>query len=275
MREGAPMNVGFVSTRLAGTDGVSLETAKWAAVLRRMGHEVFYCAGELGAGGPPGFLLPEAHFRHPENEWIAAHAFGTDARCDELMPRIEALSGRLRAGLRTFVERFGIDLLVLENALAIPMQVSLGLAIAGFLEDTGVPAIAHHHDFSWERRRFDVSCIGGLLGSTFPPDMPNLHHVVINSIAQRELARRRGIDAVVVPNVFDFDTAAEGMDAFNEGLRADIGLDEDLLFVLQPTRVVPRKGIELSIELLRRLGMVQGRRPVLVITHDAGDEGLA
>jgi lactate dehydrogenase-like 2-hydroxyacid dehydrogenase len=29
--------VGFISTRFAGTDGVSLEAAKWAEVLERLG----------------------------------------------------------------------------------------------------------------------------------------------------------------------------------------------------------------------------------------------
>jgi len=37
------MRVGFVSTRLAGTDGVSLETRKWADVAQRLGHEVYTC----------------------------------------------------------------------------------------------------------------------------------------------------------------------------------------------------------------------------------------
>ena len=39
--------IGIVSTRLAGTDGVSLETAKWAAVLERLGYSCFWLAGEL------------------------------------------------------------------------------------------------------------------------------------------------------------------------------------------------------------------------------------
>jgi hypothetical protein len=38
------MNIGFVSTRLAGTDGVTLETIKWARICRDLGHNVFFCA---------------------------------------------------------------------------------------------------------------------------------------------------------------------------------------------------------------------------------------
>jgi glycosyltransferase involved in cell wall biosynthesis len=41
--------------------------------------------------------------------------------------------------------------------------------------------------------------------------------------------------------------------------------------IVQPTRVVPRKGIELAIELVGRLG---DPHAVLLITSPAGDEGL-
>ena len=37
-----PLNVGFISFRFAGTDGVSLETAKWAEILQEMGHSCYY-----------------------------------------------------------------------------------------------------------------------------------------------------------------------------------------------------------------------------------------
>ena len=42
---GRQHNVGFVSTRYAGTDGVSLETAKWADVFEGVG---FSCSGDEG-----------------------------------------------------------------------------------------------------------------------------------------------------------------------------------------------------------------------------------
>ena len=35
-------NVGFISTRLAGTDGVSLETWKWADVFEKEGFNCFF-----------------------------------------------------------------------------------------------------------------------------------------------------------------------------------------------------------------------------------------
>ena len=264
------MRIGFISTRLAGTDGVSLETAKWAAVLRRMGHEVFYCAGELEAGGPAGMLVPEMHFRDSEAEWISRHAFGTTEAHPDLRDRIEGRAAHLKEALRAFVTDYGIELIVPENALAIPMQIPLGVALAGLIAETGIPTIAHHHDFYWERERFRTCAVPDILDAAFPPDLPSIRHVVINSLAQRDLKARRGIDSVIIPNVFDFATPPPGVDDFNADFRQVIGLEKDDLFLLQPTRVVPRKGIELAIELVRRLGDPRCR---LVITHPAGDEG--
>jgi len=87
----------------------------------------------------------------------------------------------------------------------------------------------------------------------FPPNLPSVRHLTINSLAQRALRERKGIEAVLFPNIFDFATAAPGISDFNADLRQTLGLGDDQLFILQPTRVVPRKGIELAIELVRRL----------------------
>ena len=53
-------------------------------------------------------------------------------------------------------------------------------------------------------------------------------------------------------------------------LKTDIGLDADTLMVVQPTRVVSRKGIETAAELVKRLNY---EKSALVITHKSGDEG--
>ncbi len=38
------LNIGFVSTRISGTDGVSLETEKWEQIFIEFGHKVFWFA---------------------------------------------------------------------------------------------------------------------------------------------------------------------------------------------------------------------------------------
>ncbi|MEZ4771265.1 MAG: hypothetical protein R2844_22955 [Caldilineales bacterium] len=205
------MRVGFLSTRLAGTDGVSLETAKLAVICRRLGHDVFYCAGELDPDGPPGLLVPEMHFTHPEARWIHDHSFGVAVAPAGLTARITAMAGSLRASIGRFVDEFQIDVLVPENALTIPMHVPLGVALADFIAETGMPVINHNHDFYWERERFRVTCIGDILSRAFPPDLPSVQHLVINSLAQKALRARLDIGATLLPNIFDFASAAPAM----------------------------------------------------------------
>lgn len=262
--------IGFVSTRLAGVDGVSLEARKWAAVAHRLGHEVYYCAGELDADAPHPTLIPALHFRDPEATAIGQMAFGRTEPPPGLVPRLEQAAAYLQTALRRWLDEASLDLLVVENALAIPMHLPLGLALARLIAQTGIPAIGHHHDFYWERERFQVHCIPGVLEDVFPPDLPNLRHVVINSLAQQALRERRGLESVVMPNVLDFDAPPPGGDDYNADLRAALDLRPGDLLILQPTRIVPRKGIELAIELVSRLPLANCK---LCLTHPAGDEG--
>jgi glycosyltransferase involved in cell wall biosynthesis len=76
---------------------------------------------------------------------------------------------------------------------------------------------------------------------------------VINSRARKALAERKGLQASIVPNVFDFDGAIGKRDEYNEDFRARIGLREQDIVLLQATRITPRKGIELAVDLCRAL----------------------
>lgn len=264
------MNIGFISTRLAGTDGVSLETAKLAAIFRQMGHEIAYCAGELDQG-VRGLLAPELHFTDPVAIELGQRAFGKAGDDPAVVTAISVRAQELKRPLIQFIDQFQIQFLIVQNAFAIPMQLPLAQALSELLTERELPALAHNHDFYWERERFATSCIGDFLDTYFPPNLPRLKHAVINSAAQRDLKKRRGLEASLIPNVFDFNTPPPGIDAYNADFRQAIGLEPEDWLVLQPTRVVPRKGIELSIELLARLA---DPRAKLVITHQAGDEGL-
>jgi glycosyltransferase involved in cell wall biosynthesis len=264
-------NIGFVSTRFAGTDGVSLEAAKWAQVLWERGHVSYWYAGVLDRDPSISLCIPEAFFDHSENRWINAQLWGRTRRSPEVSRRIRALAEYLKATLYEFRERFDLDVLIVENALTIPMHVPLGVAITEFLLETGMPAIAHHHDFMWERQRFQISAVDDYLEMAFPPRVPHLQHVVINQAAREEIAWRKGLSSILVPNVFDFEQPPGPPDAYAADVRRALGLDDGDLLVLQPTRIVPRKGIENAIHLIRRL---KRPRAHLVISHPSGDEGF-
>jgi glycosyltransferase involved in cell wall biosynthesis len=261
--------VGFVSTRFAGTDGVSLETNKWMTILNRLGHDVFFFAGACDKAEEISYLVPEARFDHPDIWQISEQAFYGRRRPPDLTHKIQRLAEYLEKHLERFVLRFDVDLLIVENALTIPMNLPLGVALTEFIAQTGMPTIAHHHDFFWERKRFLVNCVWDYLNMAFPPHLPPIRHVVINSSAQNQLSLRTGISSMLLPNVMDFDNPPPPVDDFTKNLRLDLGVQPDELFFLQPTRVVQRKGIEDAIELARRID----QKVHLVISHASGDEG--
>lgn len=269
---GDPKRIGFVSTRFQGTDGVTLEARKWAQLLEGMGHSCFWMAGLLDAPPAVSHLAPLAHFGHPEVVTVQNQLFGVTRRSRTLTDQIQSFKNQLKDELYRFIEEFRIEVLIPENALAIPMHVPLGLAIAEVIAETGLPTVAHHHDFAWERERFTLNGVNDYLQAAFPPALRSIEHVVINSMAQKELARRLGIPSQIIPNVIDFETPPPRLDDYNRDLRREIGLSDDDWFILQPTRVVQRKGIEHAIELVRRL---KDPRAKLVISHPAGDEGNA
>lgn len=203
-------NLGFVSTRFAGTDGVSLESEKWAIVLERLGYSCFYFAGESNRPNDVSYIVPEASFHHPEIIKINSIAFGHRIRLPGLTKEISRIKGHLKNHLKNFIKQFQVDILLVENALAIPMNIPLGLALCELIAESGIPTIAHHHDFFWERTRFMVNCVWDYLNQAFPPNLPFIRHVVINSSAAHQLAHRTGIASVLIGNVMDFFRESTG-----------------------------------------------------------------
>ena len=161
-------------------------------------------------------------------------------------------------------------MIIAENALSIPMNLPLGLALTDVIAETNLPTIAHHHDFAWERVRYKRNSVEDLLRGSFPPALPSITHVVISHEARQQLALRTGASSFVIPNVMDFSTppAAKNSDRI-AALKASLGIPPDHKVLLQPTRIVPRKKIEKAIEIA---SMVK-EKATLLISHEDGDEG--
>lgn len=266
------MRIGIVATRLAGVDGVTFETAKWEAVLGRMGHEVRLCAGEVDALRSTARLVPAMHFTHPPAARVTAAAFDPESDAEAVGREIQRLADQLLPVLDAWVETELLDVLIVENAWAIPMQLPLAVALRMVVEQRGLPTISHNHDYWWERERFTTCVVPEILEAAFPPALPSVRHVSISSIADASLHQRRGMSSTVIPNVFDFDhpRPSPRHDVRRE-MRTELGMTDSGLLIVQPTRVIPRKGIELTIELASRLGDPEA---VVLITSPAGDEGL-
>lgn len=140
----------LVSFRLGGSDGVAVESAKWALALRRLGFGVRTVAAE----GPvdrriPGLSMDPVAARPPSPAEVTA-----------------ALEGA--------------DLVVVENLCSLPLNPAAGAVVAGCCR--GRPTILHHHDLAWQRSH--------LAHHQPPPDDPAWCHVTINDLSRRELAER-------------------------------------------------------------------------------------
>jgi len=263
------LRIGFVSTRFSGTDGVSLETAKWAAVLEEMGHCCFYLAGMSDRAADVSYVVPDLFFHTPEMDELHDIIFDNVVRPVGITQKIHEYKESFKGHLYAFIRQFNIDLLIAENALSIPVNIPLGMAITELVSETGIPTIGHHHDLYWERKRFLSNCAMEYIAMAFPPLIPGIKHVVINSVTASQLSYRTGISSRVIPNVMDFDSPPRAGDDYANSMRSDLGLGSEEKFILQPTRIIQRKGIEHAIELVSRMGIPAK----LVISHAAGDEG--
>ena len=152
------MKIGIIIGRIGGIDGVALETEKWITVLERMGHQVRVLTGELEAEIANASLLPELAFSHPATVKEQEQAFfGHEAREADFMAELTRRAAHIEAGILSWVEAEDIELLLAENASALPCHLAMGMGLRAVYEGTGLPAITHDHDFAWERgTRYDT-----------------------------------------------------------------------------------------------------------------------
>ncbi|MEN8241261.1 MAG: glycosyltransferase family 4 protein [Chloroflexota bacterium] len=214
-------------------------------------------------------VVEEAHFLDPENREYYHQFFNSTQRTPEETRWIHEKREFFKKHLFKFVNEFNLDLLVPQNVLSFPLNISLSMALTELIAETGIPTIAHHHDFTWERKPLLVNSIRDYISMAVPPNLKSVQHVVINSSASHQLARRVGVRSTIVPNVMDYENPPAETDQYSADLREALGIEQDELFILQPTRVVQRKGIEHAIELVSRMG----RKARLVVSHASGDDG--
>ena len=270
------MKIGIIIGRIGGVDGVALEAEKWIDVFNRMGHEVYILSGQFqqwAIDPERNTLMMELSFFSPESFWGQKKAFfHPDTNVEELLEHINLYSGIIADRIIEWANEKKLDLLLSENASALPSHIEMGKGIAIACEKLGLPTITHDHDFAWERGDRYVSPhdkINELVAEVFPLRLPNSCHAVINLHAQKTLKEKFNRDSIVVPNVMDFDMEFGHLNEGNKNLRRDLGLVEDDHLLFQVTRIVRRKGIEVAIDLIHRL---DDERMKLVITGDYRDD---
>ena len=270
------MKIGIIIGRIGGVDGVALETEKWIEVLEKMGHEIFIISGQFEGrkmNCENETRVLEMSFFSPESYWEQKKAyFHPNFDQEDLLEHLFLYAKVIKDKLIDWVHKHGLDLIISENASALPSHVSMGLGIKNAVEELGIPTITHDHDFAWERGDRYVSPhpkINELVKETFPLRLPNSYHAVINIHAQNTIKERFNRPAVNVPNVMNFDLPFGELNENNKNLLYDLNLDKNDILLFQITRVVKRKGIETAIDLIDKL---QDPRIKLIITGNYADD---
>jgi len=256
-------NIAMLHYQVGGTDGVSLEMAKWKQVLESLGHQVVLIAGDLGT--TDGILVEELYHHRPEIERLSRNTFVELRDYDNVSKyerELETQTQVIYNRLKEIVIDKEIDLFIPNNIWANTCSPPASIAMGRVVRELALPTIAHHHDFYWERiDGVALTCAPAveLADKYMPPRDPRIQHVVINSLGQRELLARKGIRSTVISNVFDFGGPGWEQDDYNADFRQRIGLKEADIMVLQATRIVPKKGIELAVDFVKALNQPDRR----------------
>jgi mannosylglucosylglycerate synthase len=270
------MNIGIIIGRIGGVDGVAMETEKWIDVLKDMEHQVFTISGqyqERPIDPATELLVPEMSFFSPESFWSQKKAFYyPETNPEELIDHLNLYSKVIYKKIMQWIKDRKIELIISENASALPSHLEMGMAINKVVHKTGLPTITHDHDFAWERGDRYLSphkVINDFIAEIFPLRAPNSVHAVINTHAANTLLERYGREAVNVPNVMNFDQPFGLHTAKNENLADHMGFHKTDLFLFQITRIVRRKGIETAIHLIHELN---DNKIKLIVTGNYDDD---
>ena len=256
-------NMAMIHYQVGEMDGVSLEMEKWKATFEKMGHTVTFLAGHLGTA--EGVLIEEIYHHAPLAERLRHNmlwGFDDFASDDDYRCELEAASAVIEEKFTQFVEANGIDFLVAENIWSVMANPAVALAIGRVVEKYQMPTIAHSHDFYWEKiGHWYLTCATAveLAQRWIPPRFDFVKHAVINQRSQQQLWQRKGIASTVVPNIFEFDEEWT-VDDYNRDFRQTVGLNDSDIVILQGTRVVQRKGIELAVDFVKALNDPARRR---------------
>ena len=251
--------------------GSVVENTKWESQYERQGWELFRCRGQVPADSllDPDhlLLLPEISPQNQDNKsFMSQVLFTKDLRgVRAIRKTLGELSGIIYQKVRAYLLFHGIDTLHVDNLLSYPFCFPFAAAVAKLIEHDNIAVVARDHDFLWDDIPEPSLAMSMLAEDYLFPAHPRVLHVTLTEYSTSELARRRhGVTTQTIPNLFSFDIQPDRHRPAE--FRSWLGLSQDDLLILQPTRLTPWKGIHHAVQLAAMLGLETGRRPFVVVT---------
>ena len=244
-----------------GTDGVSLEIRKRAKILKKLGLKPYFIAGE----GDADFIIPEISTANRSIMRFNSYAF--DGEDENKVKKIfNRLERKAEKNLSKVFEELKPGFIIVHNMFSMAYNLPASYALMRIIQQRNIKTEAVHHDFWWDRKIFKshLFFIRDLMLDILPPNIPQIvSHVVINSIERERLLRRRGIKAKIFGDLFEFE---EPDGHSKEKIKKLLKLKSEVIF-LQATRIVKRKAIEVSIDLVSEFKKISEKNAVIVLTN--------
>ena len=251
-RPGTVAVIHFFSER---TDGVSLQIHENDRVLRQEGWKVIECSAD--ARGASGFLLPELDYSTPQVHLLKRRdetGVQDEAAIDQAF---ENQVQTIKTKLGELIRQHQPHAIHLRNILSLPIHPAATVAMEECIaEHSQIGFLTQHHDFSFEddfasgdRKKayaLPYPSIQKRVEEALLYTTPQVQHAVINSLMQKTLLMHNGYRAAVIPDTFDFDMKAREI----AGLREHLGVRENDLVVGTLARIIPRKAMEVAIQVI-------------------------
>jgi len=250
--------IAIIHYRVGGIDGVALEIEKRRQILVKYGCEVKLIAGPKSK---------KADYTIKKLEWDGGimsiikengfvHFNKKDLSDDELKKEMNRISNTILKELINIQRKEKFDYVLIHNVFSFGGHTAAAKAFFEWIKYFKLPCIATHHDFYWEKKEYNLTRNGYLkkyMEKYMPPKIKYIKHVVINSLAKKELKKRRSIDSYVLGDVFNFNQPKWVQGSFNKDFFKKFNIKSNDIIVLQATRIIPRKSIELAIDYVKYL----------------------
>jgi len=152
------------------------------------------------------------------------------------------------------------DISIIHNFFSLPVHPTATIALYNLFRDLGLPLACIHHDFFETRKRFKNTRQFKFFKKYFKPsilkDLDNVYHFTINQRDQKRIHEEQGINSVVIYNPDDFSHfhtfRNKYIAKFKNILWQKYQVPLNAGLIVQGTRTVSRKKIQIAIELIAR-----------------------
>ena len=243
--------------------GVERVLASHAVLLADAGHEVRIIAGRGGSPDPRvRFVeIPLIDTHHPTIERLQREL--DEGRVPADFPEVAAtIAALLDAAL------LDVDVVIAHNVCSLNLNLALTAALRELMDRPVSPRlILWHHDLAWASPRDRPTLHPGMPWDLLRTAWPGAIQVVVSEGRGVELAELMGIPPetiAVVPNGVDLAKMWK-LDRRTTELMARTGLLGAAPLLLLPSRITPRKNVELALRVVAEM-RAAGRPAGLIVT---------